>query len=108
MMTLPKPLMRKPVARFARPGSIFKMADADGAISRAYYAAFYMASAALELAGENPKTHSGTHGRFWRRFVETERFPAHLAQLLPHAQEQREKADYDPRARLEWLPPTIS
>jgi uncharacterized protein (UPF0332 family) len=35
------------------------------AISRAYYAAFYAARAALEVAGEpSPKTHSGMRTRF--------------------------------------------
>ncbi len=69
--------------------------DADGAVSRAYYAALYLARAALQLAGETPKTHSGTHNRFWQRFVKTGRFPEHLAGLLSYAQEQREAADYD-------------
>lgn len=69
--------------------------DADGSINRAYYAAFYMASAALELVGENPRTHKGTQARFWKRFVETGRFPSDVGGLLSHAQEQREKADYD-------------
>ena len=35
--------------------------DADAAVNRAYYAAFHVASAALELAGEHPKTHKGVH-----------------------------------------------
>jgi uncharacterized protein (UPF0332 family) len=69
--------------------------DGDGAINRAYYAAFYTASAALELAGETPRTHRGTQARFWTRFVETGRFPSDLGGVLSHAQAQREKADYD-------------
>ena len=69
--------------------------DADGAVNRAYYAAFYLARAALQLAGETPKTHSGTHNRFWQRFVKTGRFPEDLGGLLSYTQEQREAADYE-------------
>jgi len=75
--------------------------DGDGAINRAYYAAFYMASAALELAGETPRTHKGTQARFWKIFVETGRFPSDLGGLLSRAQEQREKADYDAMTRFD-------
>jgi uncharacterized protein (UPF0332 family) len=75
--------------------------DVDGAVNRTYYAAFYLASAALQLAGENPRTHKGTHNRFWQRFVETGRFPEHLGGLLSRAQEHREKADYEPFSRFD-------
>lgn len=72
-----------------------KDGDADGAINRAYYAAFYMAVAALALVGEAPKTHTGTHNRFWQRFVMTGSFSKELGGLLSYAQQQRESADYD-------------
>lgn len=39
--------------------------------------------------------------RFWKRFVETGRFPSRLGGLLSRAQEQREKADYDPMTRFD-------
>jgi uncharacterized protein (UPF0332 family) len=69
--------------------------DADGAVNRTYYAAFYLASAALHLAGEQPNTHKGVHMRFRRRFVKDGSFPEDLAGLLTYAQQQREKADYN-------------
>ena len=75
--------------------------DADAAVNRAYYAVFHLASAALELAGEHPKTHKGVHNRFWQCFVETNQFPIHLGGLLSRAHEQREKADYDAFTRFD-------
>ena len=69
--------------------------DADGAVSRTYYAAFYIASAALMLVGERPKTHAGVADRFWVRFAETEQIPRDVAKMIHRALNARLKADYD-------------
>lgn len=69
--------------------------DARAAINRAYYAAFYMASAALALVDKRPKTHKGTHNLFYEQFVATGRFPREIARLLRQGREERETADYD-------------
>ena len=43
--------------------------EAEDCVSRAYYAIYHRATAALRSAGEAPKTHRGTQTRFWLRFV---------------------------------------
>lgn len=68
--------------------------DPDGAVNRCYYAAFYLASAALHLIGENPKTHNGVQDRFWMRFVQEGTFPKEEAKALRMAFDARQKADY--------------
>ena len=69
--------------------------DAEGCINRAYFAAFYAASAMLAEAGETAKTHKGTHNRFWMLFVETGHLPRETADVLSYGWRMREKADYD-------------
>ena len=65
------------------------------AISRAYYAAFHVAQAALLTVGEQPGTHAGVSNRFYVHFVETGRLPRDIGRLLPDALRQRNSADYD-------------
>ncbi|HET6569458.1 MAG TPA: HEPN domain-containing protein [Rhodothermales bacterium] len=67
----------------------------DGAINRAYFAAFYAATAALICVGESPKTHKGTHNRFWVRFVETGLISRQIGDALGYGWRMRENADYD-------------
>lgn len=75
--------------------------DPEGAIDRAYYAAFYMATAALLGAGEQPKTHSGTHNRFHLHFVRTDRIDRSVGATLQHAFELRQRATYEAFAVLD-------
>jgi uncharacterized protein (UPF0332 family) len=44
---------------------------------------------------EYPKTHEGTHNRFWVHFVETDRFPKQMGQFFSRAQNMRKDADYE-------------
>ena len=57
--------------------------DVEAAISRAYYAAFYAAMAALLSVGEAPKTHSGTLQRFRLHFIKTVDCRCRWAMCLP-------------------------
>lgn len=77
--------------------------EAEDCISRSYYAALHAARAALAEVGESPKTHTGANNRFWVRFVESERVPKAVGQLLSRAQEMREDADYDAFTRFDTL-----
>lgn len=72
-----------------------KHGDVEAAVSRAYYAAFYAAAAALLSVGEAPKTHSGTHRRFHRHFVESGRLSSSLGKTLSYASDARYRADYE-------------
>ncbi|MEZ4701960.1 MAG: HEPN domain-containing protein [Rhodothermales bacterium] len=69
--------------------------DAVGSLNRAYYAAFYAASAALHQAGEMTKTHNGAMKQFHARFVATGDLPGELGGIFRQAYEFRERADYD-------------
>jgi uncharacterized protein (UPF0332 family) len=69
--------------------------EVKDSISRAYYATFHAAKAALVLVDEYPKTHEGTHNRFWVHFVETDRFPKQMGQFFSRAQNMRKDADYE-------------
>jgi hypothetical protein len=51
--------------------------------------------AALEAAGEHPKTHHGTLRRFHYHFVRTGRIPSEIGEILSHALDFRQQVDYD-------------
>ena len=66
------------------------------AISRAYYAAFYAARAALESAGEpSPKTHSGMRSRFSDLARSTASIGSDVGRALSQLGTDRTEADYD-------------
>lgn len=75
--------------------------DSEGAVDRAYYAAFYMATAALLGTGEQPKTHSGAHNRFHLHFVRNGRIDRLIGATLQHAFELRQRATYEAFAVLD-------
>jgi uncharacterized protein (UPF0332 family) len=66
------------------------------AISRAYYAAFYAARAALEAAGEpSTKTHSGMRSRFSDLARSNPGIGAGVGRALSQLGTDRAEADYD-------------
>jgi uncharacterized protein len=66
------------------------------AISRAYYAAFYAARAALDAAGEqSPKTHSGMRSRFSDLARSMPSLGAGVGRSLSQLGTDRAEADYD-------------
>ncbi len=66
------------------------------AISRAYYASFYAARAALEVAGEpSPKTHSGMRSRFSDLARSTPSIGPEVGRALSQLGTDRAEADYD-------------
>lgn len=68
----------------------------DGAVSRAYYAAYHYASALLLTKGLEARSHRGVQRLFHLHFVRTGIFPDRIGVLLSHAQKAREEADYFP------------
>ncbi len=77
------------------------LGDADAAANRAYYAAFYAATAALSSVGERPRTHGGVHRRFSVHFVESGPLSIELGSILAYAQAVRRRADYEAFAILD-------
>ena len=83
--------------------------DKDGACSRAYYAMFDAARAALISLGYAPeelKTHSSVIGQFGLRLVKTGLVTRAIGKSLNDVQEIRQLADYlpaqVPRDKAEW------
>jgi uncharacterized protein (UPF0332 family) len=64
------------------------------ACSRAYFAAFYAASAALALLGETRTKHSGVLSAFNDRIGRTREFDPHIARTLGWLFDLRNTADY--------------
>jgi uncharacterized protein (UPF0332 family) len=88
---------------------LLEVGDKDGACSRAYYAMFDAARAALTAAGFAPeelKTHSSVIGQFGLRMVKTGLVAREIGKSLNDVQEIRQLADYlpaqVPEDRAKW------
>lgn len=66
----------------------------DFAGSRAYYAMFYAAAAALAADGDRYDKHSAVIAEFGRRYAATGRLPKELHGYLRVGFERRNRADY--------------
>ena len=65
------------------------------AITRAYYAMFYAASALLASKGISRSKHAGVHSAFGEHFVKTGLIETEYAKMLGHAFDSRLDSDYD-------------
>jgi len=75
---------------------IFDIGLFDDAISRAYYAMFYAAKAALLSKGVDLRRHSASIAKFRELFVITGQVDAEYLRYLGQAQSARERSDYAP------------
>jgi uncharacterized protein (UPF0332 family) len=80
---------------------IFEIGLYDDAVSRAYYAMFYAAKAALLSEGVDLRRHSSAVTKFRELFVITGRVGAEYLRYLGRAQSARERSDYAPFVPLE-------
>lgn len=80
---------------------IFDIGLYDDAVSRAYYAMFYAAKAALLSEGIDLRRHSAAVTKFRELFVITGRVDAEYLRYLGRAQSARERSDYAPFAPLD-------
>jgi uncharacterized protein (UPF0332 family) len=65
------------------------------AVTRAYYAMFYAASALLSSKGIARSKHSGVHSAFGEHFVKTSLIEVEYAKMLANAFDSRLDSDYD-------------
>ncbi len=79
---------------------IFEIGLYDDAVSRAYYAMFYAAKAALLSEDVDLRRHSSAVTKFRELFVMTGRVDAEYLRYLGRAQSARERSDYAPFAPL--------
>lgn len=73
---------------------LFDKGHFDFAVSRAYYAMFYHATAALLVKGHTFSKHSGVIAGFGRYLAKTGEVPNNLHRLLQEAFERRNIGDY--------------
>ena len=71
----------------------------DDALSRAYYAMFYAAKAALLTIDLSPGSHSGVVSQFSRNFVKTGQVERNYGRILARTMQARETSDYNPIKR---------
>jgi len=76
---------------------LLKAKEYNDAVSRAYYAFFDAASAALLKEGLSAKTHHGLILLFDKYFIKTKKMPLKIGRWLSRAKEAREEADYEVR-----------
>jgi uncharacterized protein (UPF0332 family) len=79
---------------------IFEIGLYDDAISRAYYAMFYAAKAALLSKGVDLRKHSASIAKFRELFVVTGLVDSEYLHFLGQAQSARERSDYAPFAPM--------
>ena len=70
------------------------------AVSRAYYAMFYIAEAMLLEHGLRFTSHAGVISAFGQRFSKTQRVPSEFHHYLLAAQDGRTEGDYDIHPKL--------
>jgi len=73
---------------------LFEVGDYDSCASRAYYAMFFMAEAALMLKGLSASSHRGVIGLFGKQFVQAGIFEPELGRALRRAYDVRLTGDY--------------
>ena len=101
-------------------GSVELLLDQNyirAALSRCYFAMFYMAEAILLSEGKSYSSHRAVISALGKNFVRAGKFPKQLHQYLVRAQERRLSADYtapgdltleDARKQFEWAKQFLS
>lgn len=77
-----------------------KLGYDDVAISRAYYAMFYAATALLLSQGISRSKHAGVHSAFGQHFVKTGLFEPEYSRMLVNAFRLRLDSDYELKPSL--------
>jgi uncharacterized protein (UPF0332 family) len=72
----------------------------DFAVSRAYYAMFYVAEALLDKEGLSFSSHAAVISAFGQHLARAGKIPTDFHRQLIEAQSQRTRADYDPEPNL--------
>src|SRR5581483_117901 len=86
--------MKKAKRILASAQILIDAGDYDSAISRAYYAAYYAAEAALASKGRVAQSHSGTETLIQIHFIRTGLIPESFTGLLGRGSKVRIQADY--------------
>jgi uncharacterized protein (UPF0332 family) len=90
-----KKLMNKAERTLRSAEILYKDGDDGGAVSRAYYAMFYCAEAALQSLTLKFSSHRSVISMFSQHFILTKKFDVSLGRHLNRAFERRMKGDYE-------------
>jgi len=82
-------------ARLTRARDDLQHSHRRGAVNRAYYAIFHVASAALLWLGIERARHSGTQAAFNEYLIKPGSIEAEFGQIYSRARKAREEQDYD-------------
>lgn len=93
-------LVRKAQASLASARLLVENSYPDFAISRAYYAMFYVAEALLLMLGLSFSKHAGVISAFGQQLTKTGRVPVEFHRYLIEGQASRHAGDYDLSANL--------
>jgi uncharacterized protein (UPF0332 family) len=93
-------LLRKASGRIRSAKILVAEGDYDSAVSRAYYAMFYVAEALLLSKGLAYSKHSAVIAAFGREFAKAGVLPVELHAYLREASEARNVADYQADSEL--------
>jgi uncharacterized protein (UPF0332 family) len=99
-MSIAKTHLEKALERLRVAEKLFRDGDYEDAVSRAYYAMYHAARAALSTVNVFPKTHEGVVSEFGRKFVLTGVFPKELGKNLADAKAARETYEYSVTATV--------
>lgn len=89
-----KDLLAKAERSFLVAEQLYEDGDYDFAVSRAYYALFYVSEALLLQLGKTYSKHSAVIFGIYENFVASEKLPKDFHQTLHWAYELRQKGDY--------------
>jgi len=93
-MNIAKAHLEKAVERLRVAEKLFRDDEYEDAVSRAYYAMYHAAKAALSTVNVFPKTHEGVVSEFGRKFVLAGVLPKELGKNLADAKAARETYEY--------------
>lgn len=74
--------------------------DYDSAVSRAYYAAFFLAELLVDALGQSFSSHRALISAYGQEFAKTGRLDPRFHRMLIAAFEKRQQADYLPESGL--------
>jgi len=93
--------MEKASRRLSVAERLLQDGEYEDSISRAYYAMYHAAKAALATIDVFPRTHEGLVSEFGKRFVLTGTFPKELGRALAEAKAARETYEYSVTAEID-------
>lgn len=94
-------LLEKADEKLDAARALLAAAHFEDAVSRAYYAAYHAARAALLAEGHAPRTHHGVVSLFGQHLVRSGRIDVRLGRLLATLKDDREASDYEALASVD-------